>query len=712
MAGAGKQSDSNFAFARRSEFMLSIALLAVLVVLLIPLPSVLLDMLLALNLGITILLLLVALNSKAPLDFSVFPSVLLLMTLYRLSLNVATTRLILLNGNAGRIVDTFGNYVAGGSLVVGMIIFLILILIQFIVITKGAGRISEVNARFTLDAMPGKQMAIDAELSSGVIDEVEAKEKRSQLAREAEFYGAMDGASKYVRGDAIAGLVITAINLVGGVVLGVTSGVTLAEAVTTYSVLTIGDGLMSQIPALIIATTSGILVTKAASDSSLGSEIGMQMLASRRPLWVGAGILLAVGLAPGLPKLPFLAIAGAIAIFLQMSKGSEPETNEDDAQAEAEEEVGQEEEQFGEFLETDRIVLEIGTSLVGMVDSGRRKGLRERIASLRRDLTRKHGLWVPAIRIRDNLNLPAENYRILIAGREVARSEVKPDSFLAINPGHVSMALSGESTTDPAFGLEATWVSPDMKRRAEVGGFTVVDAPTVLITHLGEVVRRFSHELLSREDLQKMLDKVRETSPTIVDELKPEEVRMGVAHQVLTNLLAERIPITNLPVILESMVKHGPQNKDPDQLTEYVRRDVGRSICDRFRDEQGPLSALVFEPSLEMRLREAHQDEKLMITPQQLEKLISTISVQWQKCTSQNQLVALLCDQTLRRAIRRALERALPELAVVAYTEIPNDVMIEPQAIIRDAEVFTSQISSAGAMQNEATADLLSPVGA
>ncbi len=692
MTGAATPlADSNLAFARRSETLLSVALLAVLVVLLVPLPTMLLDMLIALNLGVTILLLLITLSAKQPLDISVFPSVLLLMTLYRLSLNVATTRLILLNGDAGNIVSTFGGFVVGGSLVVGLVIFLILILIQFIVITKGASRISEVNARFTLDAMPGKQMAIDAELSAGSIDEKEARTRRQKLTREAEFYGAMDGAGKFVRGDAIAGLLITGINLIGGVVLGLSNGLSLGEAFSQYSVLTIGDGLVSQIPALIIATTAGILVTKAASEASLGTEIGTQLLANQRPLWIGSGIMVAVALTPGLPKLPFILFAGVLVLFLRYYGDKVPKPDSGEEEVELPPKETQEEDHLNDFIQTDRLSLEIGTQLIPLVETKRTKGLKDRIATLRRDVTRKHGLWVPIIRIRSSIHLDAHVYRILVAGREVARGRLRPDQYLAINPGKTSLTLDGEETVDPAFGLPATWVRAGDRRRAELGGHTVVDAPSVLITHLGEILRRYSHELLGREDLQKMLDKVKESAPTIVDEIKPDLIRMGVVHQVLVNLLKEGIPIANLTLILESIVHHAAQTKEPGELTELVRCDIGRIICDGFRDDNGRVRVIVLEPRLEMTLREAGRDGNLALQPKELERLIGLLNREWQKAGVQNQPAALLTDSQLRRMTRRAVERALPDLAVVAYTEIPGDLLIEPVSMLRLEEVFEAR---------------------
>ncbi|HZT79870.1 MAG TPA: flagellar biosynthesis protein FlhA [Gemmataceae bacterium] len=702
MATATPTADSNLSFTQRSELVLSVALLGVLVVLLVPLPTWLLDVLLALNVALTVLLLLVTLGARQPLDFSVFPSLLLLMTLFRLSLNVATTRLVLLNGNAGEIVSAFGNFVVGGNLVVGLVIFLILIIIQFVVITKGAGRVSEVAARFTLDAMPGKQMAIDAELNAGAIDEAEARRRRQHLMREAEFYGAMDGASKFVRGDAIAALIITAINLVGGVILGLMRNMPITQAVRTYSILTVGDGLISQIPALIVATASGILVTKATSQTGLGQEIGAQVSGSPRVLAVGAAIMGGLAVVPGLPKVPFLLLALGLWVASRRlgrsAARATPEEKPGKGRAGAAAPVkSPAEAHLDEFLQNDRACVEIGARLIPLVDPKRGAGLLDRIGGLRRDLGRKSGLWVPLVRVRDSIQLEPETYRILVGGREVARGQLRPERWLAIDPGTTRLAVDGEATRDPAFGLPAKWISENDRQRAELGGWTVVDAPSVLITHLGEVLRRHSHELLSREDLKTLIDKVKETSAVVVDELIPNVLTMGALHRVLCLLLEERVPISNLTRILESLANHAPVTKDPVELTERVRSDLGRAICDRFRDEQGRLHALVLDPRLEVDLRRAVHDKALALDPARLEKLIVKLANEWRKCQARGSDVALLADTTLRRPLRHALARSLPDLAVIAYQEVPGDLLLEPAAMIRPEDVAPAAAAAAPA---------------
>lgn len=676
---------------QRSEMLLSLALLGLLVIFLVPLPALLLDMLLAFNLGATILLLLVTLTVRQPLEFSTFPSLLLLLTLYRLALNVATTRLILLNAYAGEIVLAFGQFVVGGSLVVGLVIFLILIVIQFVVITKGAARVSEVAARFTLDAMPGKQMAIDAELNAGIIDEAEARRRRQALVRESEFYGTMDGASRFVRGDAIAAIIITGVNLIGGLIIGLTKGMALAEAIRTYSILTIGDGLITQIPALITATAAGILVTKATSESSLGQEIGSQIRASAAPLRLGAFILAGLSLLPGLPTIPFILLGTGLYLLSRQwaaAPAPTPAGAPGPAAPPPPPPRSPTETYIEEFVQTDRLSLEIGPALIALLSPRRGPGLVERIGSLRRDLARQSGLWVPIIRLRDNLQLPPQAYRILLNGREVARGEVRPDLWLAIDPGGAPRPpLLGEETREPIFGLPARWI-PDAERpRAEAAGYTVVDPASVVITHLGEIVRRHAGELLSREDLKLMLDKVRETNPAVVDELIPAVLTMGTLHRVLILLLQERVPISNLPRILESLSTHAVAIKEPVELAERVRADIGRAIVDRFRDSNGRIRAIIFDPRVEIELRRSLQGQQLLLEPQRLERLTLRLSGELQQALMRGQEVALLCDTSVRRPLRQALVRALPDLAVIAYQEIPADILMEPVAIIRPEDL-------------------------
>ncbi len=651
---------------------------------LVPLPQWLLDVLLAANLAATILLLLVTLSAKRALELTVFPSLLLLLTLYRLSLNVATTRLILLEGDAGHIVTAFGNYVVGGELVVGLTIFLILVTIQFMVITKGAGRIAEVSARFTLDAMPGKQMAIDAELNAGSINDKEARRRRDELSRETEFYGAMDGASKFVRGDAIAGLIITGVNLIGGIIMGVVNGMSFSQSVRTFSILSIGDGLVTQIPALVIATTAGILVTKTTSDDSLGDEIGGQLFTSRRSIWVGAGILGLIALMPGLPKLPFLGISVGMVMLARrktepVAVAVPPEGTDPEKAA-----APEDERHLDEFLLTDRAVVEVGARLVPFIQSKRVKGLSERITALRREFSRSQGLWVPPIRVNSNLTgLQPEEYRILVAGRRVAGGELRTEQLLAILPEGRQVTVTGEATTEPAFGLNARWINLESRRSAEIQGCTVVDPLSVMITHLGEVLKNFAHELLTREALKQMLDRAREFAPTIVDEIKPEIIRMGTLHQVLIQLAEDRIPLADITLILESIVNNAPQSKSSEELTDHVRVDLGRLVCERFRAADGRLRVIAMEPKLDTRMRQSLHQDQLALGAGPLTRLIEAIGKAARESDRRQLPLALLVDQKVRRPLKRLLARTSPEVGVIAYQEVPNDLIIDSAVMLQ-----------------------------
>jgi flagellar biosynthesis protein FlhA len=673
-----------------SETFLPIGLLGILVIMLIPLPGYALDLLLAGNLSITILLLLVTMGAKRALDLSVFPSLLLLLTLYRLSLNVATTRSILLNANAGKLVEAFGDFVVGGDLVVGLVIFLILVVIQFVVITKGAGRISEVAARFTLDALPGKQMAIDAELNAGAIDEAAAKVRRDQLAQETEFYGAMDGASKFVRGDAIAGMIITAINLVGGVILGMTHGMGIVDSITRYSVLTVGDGLISQIPALIIAVTAGILVTKSNTAETLSEELESQLFKNQQPLWIGVVILGLLAMMPGMPRIPFLAIAIGLLIFLSKRRvtATQSKTPQPDAPAESDQ---QNEDQIGEFLLKDRATIEVGARLVTLMNPSRGKTLAERITALRKDFSKERGLWIPPIRVRSQIQMEPSRYRILIAGRVVATGELNTTKVLAILPENPGFNIPGEDTVEPAFQLPAKWIDPSLTQQAETHRFTVVDPVSVLITHLGEVLKQYGHELLTRETLKELLDRVREFAPTIVDELRSESVRMAVLHQVLQQLAEDAVPLSDLVLVLESVSNSSGQNKTANELTDAVRRDLGRLICERYCSSTGELRVIAFEPRLEAQLREQVRDQQLAIGPEALDALIQLSQTAWKDSQRADKPLALLVDSSLRRTIRKLLRRSAPQLGIISFQEVPSEIGIEPVQIIQWQQVFNEE---------------------
>lgn len=673
------------------ETILSLGMLGVLVIMLLPLPPILLDMLLAANLSVSILLLLITLNTRRALDLAVFPSLLLLLTLYRLALNVATTRLILLTGHAGEIVNAFGNFVVGGNLVVGMVIFLILIVIQFVVITKGAGRISEVAARFTLDALPGKQMAIDAELNAGAIDEVTARKRRTELAQETEFYGAMDGASKFVRGDAIAGLLITAINLIGGIIIGVSRGMSVSQSVSLYSILSIGDGLVSQVPALIIAVAAAMLTTKATSDSNLGQEIEGQLLKRERPLYIGAGVLAVLSLVPGLPKLPFLVIAGGLLFYLASRKQKEKKVEaESPAVPTAPREINPDDE-IREFLATDRATIEVGARLLPLISPKNSKGLAERIRSLRQDFSREKGIWIPPIRVRSQLQLEPDQYRIMIAGRQVGIGILRPDRQLAIAPENVRVDIPGEVTREPAFDLAAKWIDTALTKQAEANGYTVVDAVSVLITHLGEILKRHAHELITRETLKQMLDRVREFAPTIVDELKGETVRMAVLHQVIQQLAAEGVPLSDMALVLEAVANHGAQVKTADDLTDRVREELGRLVCERYKSAEGHLRIIAFEPRLEAKLRESLRNGQIALSPVPMEALMRTIGEHYQASVRVDKPLAVMTDRSLRRPLRQLLLRTTPGMGMIAYSEVPGETSLDPIAILTYPEVFKEE---------------------
>ncbi len=676
----------------QSDALLSLAMIGVLFVMIVPVPAIILDMGLATSIAMTLVLLVVSLSARSALEISAFPSVLLLLTLFRLALNVATTRLILLEGTGGKIVEAFGRVVIGGNLVVGLVIFLILVIIQFVVITKGASRVSEVAARFTLDALPGKQMAIDAELNAGSINDTEARRRRELLARETDFYGAMDGASKFVRGDAVAGLMITAINLLGGVASGVINGLSIVESIRLYSVLTVGDGLVSQIPALIVATASGILVTKSGSAQNLGEELGEQLNKQSRSLRLGAILVGALALAPGLPKLPFLLLSGGLLWWLrsvERPKTASPAAPVEEAPTDA----AKDSIQLQEFLATDRSVIEVGARLIPLVIQKREKGIAAQITSLRQEFARTHGVWIPQIRITNNTELDPEEYRVLIAGREVGRATLRLAHWLALAPPEGDVVLPGEPTREPAFGLKAKWIQEDLRRQAEALGYTVVDPINVLITHLGELLKQHGHELISREDLKTMLETVRQFAPTVVDEIKPELIRMSVLHQVLILLAAERIPLTELVLILESIANHAATQKGAEELADRVREDLGRVVCERRRDPRGVICAVLLDPALEQRLRDSTKDRKVVLPPKALEQFIRKTQQTLRTAALKHQPVSLVVDHSLRRPLRKLLLREIPDVNVLSYQEVPQEQRVETVSVIRTEEVFESPTS-------------------
>ncbi|MBI3768946.1 MAG: flagellar biosynthesis protein FlhA [Deltaproteobacteria bacterium] len=672
------------------ELAIPAAFVVVVIVMVIPLPTPLLDLLLTLNVSLSLIILLVAMYTVRPLEFSTFPSVLLVTTLFRLSLNVASTRLILLHGEggsaaAGHVIQAFGNFVVGGSYVVGIVVFLILVVINFAVITKGAGRIAEVAARFTLDAMPGKQLAVDAELNAGLLSEKQARERRRAIEAEADFYGAMDGASKFVRGDAVAGLLIAAINIVGGLFIGIVQrGLAIQDAAEVYTVLTIGDGLVSQLPALLISTAAGIIVTRAASGTNLGTEVVSQLLFNPRVLSTVAVILGSFAILPGLPFVPFLVLAGAIgglAYFSRIDAGARSEE-----EAAARPEAVKAAEKHDAPVPLDLLELEVGYELVPLVDGGQRGELTERIRSLRRQLAQEMGFVVPPVHIRDNLQLKPAEYAILLKGVEIARGEVRSAHYLAINPGGADPAFRGIPTKEPAFGLDALWVPAADREQAQLAGYTVVDVATVIVTHLTELIRRHAHELLGRQEVQGLLDGIAKTNPKVVEELVPQQLSLGGVQKVLQNLLREHVSIRDLLTIVETLADHAPQTKDPLALTEQVRQALSRSIVNRFLTADRVLPLVTLAPRLEKLIAEAvHRTDDgtyLALEPSVAQRLLGRLGSWSEQFATQNQQPLLLCSTSVRGHLRRLTERFLPSLALVAPGEIPANVKIHSLGVV------------------------------
>ncbi len=655
--------------------LLAVFFVGVLAMMLVPLPPILLDAMLCMNITVSLLILMAVLNAGRPVEFSTFPSVLLFTALFRLGLNVSSTRLILLDGDAGAVIKTFGSFVVGGQPLVGIVIFLVLVVIQFIVITKGQNRISEVSARFALDAMPGKQMAIDADLGAGIITAEDAKARRQALTTEMEFYGSMDGAGKFVRGDAVAGLIITGINIVGGLVMGmVYRDQKLGEAFETYTILTIGDGLVAQIPALLVSTAAGILVTKGASEQSLGQEMGDQLMASGRAMRFVAGVLGLMALLPGMPTMLFAAIA--IGLFLYAATveraavradaakeaaataATAPKT--DDGQAPVE-----------ELLAVDRLGVEIGYRLIGLVEPGRHGGLLDHIRSLRRQFASTLGLVVPPIRVRDNVQLDPNTYRVLLAGQEVARGTLRAGQYLAMDPSGTAAPIPGIETVEPAFGLPARWITESEKDKAELLGYTVIDAASVLITHLTEVLKKVAGELLSRDDVKSLIDNLKKTSPAVVDELIPGQQTLGQVQRILGGLLREGVSIRNLQTILEGLADACAETKDPRQLTEHVRTRLARTIVEPHLDPGGTLYAAFLDPELERNLAEAlaGNDGVANLPTGFLGRFVDRTAEALSSMARSGRDPVLVTRASLRPFLAEAIAGVIPNAAVLSYQE-------------------------------------------
>ena len=668
-----------------SHLLVPIAILSVVLLMVVPLPPLLLDLLLSIDIALAVVLMLTSIYVKSPVEFSVFPSLLLLLTLIRLSLNVASTRLVLLHGGegveaAGSVIQAFGQFVVGGNFVVGVVIFLVLIAIQFLVINHGAVRISEVTARFTLEAMPGRQMAIDADLNDGVIDEKEARERRTRIRREADFYGAMDGAIRFTQRDALAAVLITFVNIVAGLIIGVMQhGLDLATAAETYTILTIGEGLVTAIPALLVSMAGGLITTRAAAESNLGEEVAAQIFARSRPLLVAAGLLLLLAAIPGLPKLSFILVAGLLALGAYAVRDTGAAVAEpDEGTAPPAADAGD-----APTVGVEPLSVEVGYALVGLVDEKQGGTLLTRVRAIRKQIATETGVIVPPVRIADNLQLGPRGYTILVKGVEVARGELYADRLLAINPGTASRTLEGVQTREPAFGLPALWVGNDVRDTATAAGYTVVDATTALSTHLSETIRTFLPDLLSRQQTKEMLDQLAVSSPRLVEDLVPKIVAVGEVQRVLKQLLRERVPVRDLATILEALADAATATKDPDAVVETVRGSIGRAIGRPYQNDKGELPVIGVLPGLEEKLlasivRTEH-GAVLALDPQQAQSMASKIARAIEQAMAQP---VLLCSPTLRPHLWRLFARVLPHLGVLSHNEVPAHVPIVPLATL------------------------------
>ena len=672
---------------RNAEVGLAIAVLFIVALLMVPLPGVMLDLLLATSIGMSLVVLLVSLNTTDPLDFSGFPSLLLLLTLFRLALNVCSTRLILSQGHAGAVIQAFGEFVIGGNYVVGLVLFLILIGINFIVITKGAGRVAEVAARFTLDAMPGKQMAIDADLSAGLIDERQARKRRDEISRQADFYGAMDGSSKFVKGDAIAGLLITAINIVGGIFIGAFQrGLPISQALSQYTILTVGDGLVTQIPALIISTAAGIMVTHSASGGRMGVTLATQLSAQPRSMTIAGAVLSSFGLVPGLPKIPFFVLGGGLMALGRIAATAERKRMVHDAAAEiAAQPAAPTADPMSDLLQIDPIELEVGYALIPLVDEKQGGDLLERISMLRKQSAQELGILVPAIRIRDDIRLPANEYIIKLRGAEIARGEVMPRFLLALDTGRVIGNVEGIDTIDPSFGMPARWIATTKRVEAESLGYVVVEPGTVVATHLMEKLKSSAADLLGRQDVQEMIDTLKKTHPALVDDVIPGKLTLGVLHRILQRLLKERVPIRDLVTILEAVADAADQTKDPEVLTEHARRALTNTIARLHMDESGVVRGITVGPRLELSLLglfspRANQNPAAMLTPDSLGGLLRELDHMATSNMVEGRPLPLLAPPSLRVGLRRLVEPVLPNLPVVSLAELPPYVKLSSVA--------------------------------
>ncbi len=675
-----------------NDIVLALAVVMVIGVMIIPLPTILLDLFLTLSISISIMILLISTYIKTPLEFSVFPPLLLIVTLFRLAMNIAATRLILLHGDegsgaAGGVIKAFGGFVVGGNFAVGAIVFLILVLINFVVITKGAGRIAEVSARFTLDALPGKQMSIDADLNAGLIDETEAKRRRKETSQEADFYGAMDGASKFVRGDAIAAIVIMAVNIVGGLLIGVLQkSMAVGDAATTYTILTIGEGLVAQIPALIVSTAAGIVVSRSATENSLSTDMSQQVFMQPKALGTTSGVLVLLGLVPGLPHIPFILLAagaGTAAYFLTSFK---KKTEEKALELEVAPEAEPPTESIESLLPLDALALQIGYGLIPLVEE--EGGLLSRIKAIRRQEALDMGFIVPPIHIKDNLSLKPNEYSLLIKGIEVAGGEVMPDYYMALDPGGVKRPIEGAlETKDPAFGLPAFWVEKKDLERAQLAGYTVVDTSTVVATHITEIIKTHSAEILGKQEVQGLLDNLAKVNPKVVEEVVPSLLTLGTVQRVLQDLLRERVSIRDMSTILETLSEYGTITKDHEALTDYVRQALARNITKQHQGPDGVVAVISLEPSLERTLGEALQSTPrgsyLTLEPAVIQQILEKIRALQAEAAGMGYQPVLLCSPLIRRPLKKMTERVVPGMAVLSHNELLPSTQLQSVGVVR-----------------------------
>jgi len=669
------------AITDHSDVAMAVLVVAVMAVLVLPLPPGLLDFALAFNIAFSIVILIATLYITSPLDLSVFPGMLLIVTLIRLSLNVASTRLILGEGYAGEVINSFGNFVVKGNYIVGFIVFLILVIIQFVVITKGATRISEVAARFTLDAMPGKQMAIDADLNAGLISDNEARGRRTVIAREADFYGAMDGASKFVRGDAIAGILITAINIIGGFVIGIVmQDLSVTESLHTYTLLSVGDGLVTQIPALIVSSSAGIVVTRSAAENNLGKDLVRQLSFQPKAIMIASGVILVFGIVPGMPTLPFVGLGSVLGVLAVLVERDRKSVAQREQREETEKAKQPREERTEDLLKVDTLEIEIGYGLIPMVDANQGGDLLDRITVIRKQTALDTGIIVPAIRIRDNVQLQPNEYVIKIKGLVATRGELMPDHLMAINPGYIDDEIEGFETVEPAFNLRAHWIIPGLKETAEAKGYTVVESTAVLATHLTEVIRGNAAEIISRQDVQHLLDNLKQDQPALVDGVIPDLVSLPAAHKIIQLLLEERVPVRDLGTIMETISDYAESTKDPEVLAEYCRIALRRRISDMLKDNDGKIHCFTLSPTVEQFLSNSVQSTKqgiiLVLQPEVSEKLVKLTLEQADNLSTGGYHPICLTSPNVRLAFRRLMESSMPHLAVVSYNEIHRDVEV------------------------------------